>query len=152
MREFTYSKGLTLLGTMIVLFFIGILAGCDNPTGTNPGSSKATVRNFGVAMKQWEAKMILKQIYEMEQAYQEKHDFYWPNGYTAYANASRPDVFATIGLTIPPYARYTYHITATYTTFMAAAASSVLDSDPTVDVWTINDLGQLIVTSDDAAD
>ena len=152
-RELNHKKGSPLLEMMIVLLFIGIMAGCNNPTGTNPSSSNATAKNFVVVTKQWEAKMILKQIYAMEVAYHQKHDFYWPNGATACASASYyPDGFATLGIRIPPFARYTYCITATFTTFMAAAASSVLDSDPTVDVWTINDLGQLIVTSDDAAD
>lgn len=152
MREFTYSKGLTLLGTMSVLFFIGILAGCNNPTGTNPSSSKATAKNITVAMKQWEAKMLLTQIYKMELAYREKHDFYWPYYYSAFANTSRPDVFATLRITIPPYSRYTYTIYGAYDSFMATATSTVLDNDATVDVWTITELGQLVAYSDDAAD
>ena len=152
MRELDYEKGLTLFKLMIVLLFIGILAGCSNPTGTNPGSSNATARKFEIAIKQWEAKQILQQIYKMEQAYHEKHAMYWPTFGTVSATVSNPHGLATLAVIIPPYSRYTYTITGTYTTFAAAATSTVLDDDATVDTWMIFETGRLVVTSDDAAD
>jgi len=150
MRQFTYSKGSCLLETMIVLLFLGILAGCDNTSGTNPGSSNTTARNFLVVTKQWEAKQILKQIYVMELAYHQEKNTYWPPG--ANATAIGGGSFADIDVGIPAYSRYSYTISATITTFQAYATSTVLDNDATLDSWYITDLGQLVVTSDDAAD
>lgn len=152
MKELSYSKWFALLATMAALLVFGIMAGCSNPTGTNPGSSTATATKIEVVTKQWEAKKILQQIYKMELAYHENHDFYWPYGGSATASASRPDAFATIGIKIMPNARYSYYIDGLHAVFTAVATCYTLDDDRTGDVWTMNDLGQLVVISDDAAD
>jgi len=49
-----------------------------------------------------------------------------------------------------PSARYTYHITADAMTFTATATSD-LDDDITQDIWQIDQDGNLVCSSDDAA-
>ena len=49
-----------------------------------------------------------------------------------------------------PPARYTFSIVATANTFTCTATSGILDDDATVDTWTINEQGALLVVSDDA--
>lgn len=141
-RELGSKKTGALLVFMIILVIIGILAACSNPT-----SNKTSIET-----KQLEAKAILTQIYKMELAYQGQNGFYWITGEAA--SASNPDAFATLAITIMANARYTYTIVspdAGYTAFTAVATSGVLDDDPTVDAWYITQLGNLVVTSDDAA-
>src|SRR5574341_1979070 len=134
------KKGFTLIELMIVVVIIGILAALAIPR----------VLRASTKSKQSEAKSILKQIYVMEHAYRQEKDLYWPaTGTTATAVAG--GAFADIGVEIGLTSRYTYTIVGTATTFLATANSTVLDDDGTADTWTMNDFGQLIVTSDDAA-
>ncbi|OGC93997.1 MAG: hypothetical protein A2142_07260 [candidate division Zixibacteria bacterium RBG_16_48_11] len=133
------KKGFTLIELMIVVVIIGILAALAIPR-----FMRASTKS-----KQSEAKAILKQIYVMERAYRQEKDTYWSVGgpQTAIAGGA----FADIGVEVMVSARYTYTIAATATTFTATATSGILDDDATVDTWTMNELGQLVVTSDDAA-
>jgi prepilin-type N-terminal cleavage/methylation domain-containing protein len=131
------SKGFTLVELMIVVVIIGILAALAIPR-----FMRATTKS-----KQSEAKGILKQIYVMEHAYRQDKDTYTAAGATAIPGGS----FADIGVEIMSTARYTYTISASTSIFTATATSGILDDDATTDVWTIDQAGCLLCTTDDAA-
>ena len=135
------SKGFTLVELMIVVVIIGILAALAIPR-----FMASTTKS-----KQSEAKQILKQIYVMERAYRQEFDTYWGNGISA--DAANPDNFSRIGVQVGPTARYTYSIVCDATTFTATAnvADPGLDDDATPDTWTMDHLGNLVCTSDDAS-
>lgn len=104
-----------------------------------------------IKTKQSEARLILKQIYSMQKAYKLDKGVYWITA--SVAAAYYPNAFATIGITIPPTARYSYTITSTdagVNSYVATATCGNLDADPTVDVWMISSRGVLLVTVDDA--
>jgi len=135
------QKGFTLVELMIVVVIIGILAALAIPR-----FMRATTKS-----KQSEAKQILKQIYTMQHSYRQEKDVYWITA--TFASATAPNAFASIGVDIGASARYTYGIASTdagATNFTATATSSILDDDAALDVWTINQLGTLLVTTDDA--
>ena len=133
------QKGFTLIELMIVVVIIGILAALAIPR-----FMAATTKS-----KQSEAKGILKQIYTMERTYRQANNTYWGAGVSA--DAANPDNFATIGVQIMPSAKYVYEIvTADATDLLVTATATTLDDDATEDVWEIDDLGNLVCTSDDA--
>jgi prepilin-type N-terminal cleavage/methylation domain-containing protein len=133
------QKGFTLIELMIVVVIIGILAALAVPRFMRAGTKS----------KQSECKQILKQIYTMERTYRQEFSSYWGQGTTAHAGA--PNAFATIGVEIAPTARYTYTITtADASTLLVTATCGILDDDAAVDTWTMDQNGNLVVTSDDA--
>jgi len=135
------QKKLTFLKLIIVLVIIGIL-----PALALSDSKKTDIKN-----KQSEAKMILKQIYTMQKAYKTEKGVYLLSA--SVACAANPNAFATIRIEIPSSARYSYTLTGTdagATNFTATAWCGILDEDPKVDVWVINQTGLLFVTVDDA--
>jgi prepilin-type N-terminal cleavage/methylation domain-containing protein len=132
------EKGFTLIELMIVVVIIGILAALAIPR-----FMRATTKS-----KQSEAKQVLKQIYTMQHAYRQEYNTYWGNGTTA--SAAAPTAFGRIGVDIMTTARYTYSLVAAANTFTCTATSGVLDDDATADTWTIDENGDLLVTSDDA--
>ena len=131
------SKGFTLIELMIVVVIIGILAALAIPR-----FMRSTTKS-----KQSEAKQILKQVYTMQHAYRQEYNAYCLNG--ASASAAAPTGFAQIGVDIMASARYTYTMVAAANTFTCTATGN-LDDDATNDVWTINEAGALVVTSDDS--
>ncbi len=131
------NKGFTLIELMIVVVIIGILAALAIPRFMR-STTKA---------KQSEAKQLLKQVYTMQRAYRQEFDSYCLNGATA--SAAAPNAFAQIGVEVMSTARYTYVMTAAANTFSCVATAN-LDDDATNDVWTIDQTGNLVCTSNDA--
>jgi len=136
------QKGFTLIELMIVVVIIGVLAALAIPR-----FMRATTKS-----KQSEAKQILKQIYTMQQTYRQQNDTYWDPG-GAVAGSATANAFAVLGVEIGPTARYSYSIgNVTATTFLATAniPDPGLDDDATPDTWTMDQDGNLVVTSDDS--
>ena len=61
-----------------------------------------------------------------------------------------PAGFSRIGVDIMSTARYSFSMVAAANTFTATATSGILDDDAAVDTWTIDQNGNLLVTSDDS--
>ena len=133
------STGFTLIELMIVVVIIGILAALALPRFMQ-AATKA---------KQSEAKLLLKQVYTMQQAYHQLHDAYALNG--VQASNSQPTAYAIIAVEVMLPARYVYDMVSTRNTFTCTATSN-LDDDATDDVWTIDNTGTLINTSNDVTD
>ncbi len=131
------NKGFTLIELMIVVVIIGILAALAIPR-----FMQATTKS-----KQSEAKQILKQIYTMERTYRQENGTYYAGGPADSANGT---ALATLGVEIMATALYSYTITATAgTAFTATATATGLDDDATNDVWTIDQNGNLLNTTND---
>ena len=99
--------------------------------------------------KQSEAKLILKQIYVNERTYRQQstsNSYYLPAGP---ASAASPNALNQIWIEISISAAYTFTIVAAANTFTATATANI-DDDPTIDTWTIDHLGVLTNTIDDA--
>ncbi len=131
------GKGFTLIELMIVVVIIGILASMAIPRFMRVASKS----------KQSEAKGLLKQIYTMQQAYVGMHESYCLNGVTA--SSAAPLAYAQIHVDVMLPARYSYRIVANRTAFTCTATGN-LDTDATIDTWTIDNTGTLINTVDDS--
>ncbi len=133
------SQGFTLIELMIVVVIIGILAALAIPR-----FMMATTKS-----RQSEARAILKQIYVNQRTYWQQspnRTYYQPAGP---ANAGAPEAFGEIWIEIMQDARYNYTIQVNGQTFVATATAN-LDDDATIDTWTMNELGVLTNTMDDA--
>ena len=141
---FCRQKGFTYLELMVVVALIGVLAAIAIPRFMR--SSMKT--------KQSEARGILKQIYTMQRAYRQEKDAYYPSdGSTVVTQPG--GVFTSLCVEIMPGARYSYSVTGNQSTFVATAGSKSpngLDEDPTLDVWRIDESGNLTCVSDDTDD
>jgi len=138
------SKGFTLIELMIVVVIIAILASMAIPR-----FMRASVKS-----KQTEAKLILKQIYTMQRAYRQENDTYYPGGGgTVVAQPGGSFNALYVEIMFPAY--YSYTINGDASTFTATAGSknaTGLDDDPTLDVWTMNQNGNLTCITDDSKD
>ena len=137
LRKIGPEPGFTLLELMVVLLIVAVLASMAIPR----------FMQAAIKSKQSEAKMILKQIYNMQQTYRQEFDSYWGDGVVA--TAAAPTAFARISVDIQLPARYSYSMVAAANTFTCTATSSILDDDPPPDIWVIDQTGNLQVTSDD---
>lgn len=87
---------------------------------------------------QKEAWDLLRIIYAAEKKYRENNNLYWGQGVVAFSNSQNS--FSSIGIEIPSSARYTYCITtADAINLLLTATCSVLDNDPLIDAWTIDE-------------
>lgn len=130
------EKGFTLIELMIVVVIIGILAALAIPR-----FMQATTKS-----KQSEAKQLLKQIYTMQRTYRQANNSYGDDGVTAAAGASFPQ----IGVEIMATALYSYSMVAAANTFTCTATAN-LDDDATDDVWTMDNNGNLLNTTNDVS-
>ena len=116
LRKEMDQKGFTLIELMIVVAIIGILAAIAIPN----------FMRYQAKTRQSEAKANLTGIYTSEISYRAENDAYGASiGLLSWAAA---------GTT-----RYTYSITAAATTTFTAQATGNIDSDATVDTWTIDE-------------
>jgi type IV pilus assembly protein PilA len=136
------DKGFSLVELTIVVAIIGVLAALAIPNFMS-SSAKA---------KQNEAQLILKQIYEMQHAYRQDKDTYYPSdGSTIVIQPG--ESIGPLFVELASSARYSYSITANQTSFTATAgtkSTTGLDDDPTPDVWTIDQTGTLTCVTNDA--
>ncbi len=136
--------GFTLIELMIVVVIIGILTSMAIPR----------FMRTSVKAKQSEAKLNLKQIYTMENAYRQEKDTYFPSdGSTVVAQPG--EAFAPLCVEIMFPAYYSYSITGNAVSFVATAGSKKptgLDDDPTLDVWNVNQNGIITCITDDSND
>ena len=130
------DKGFTLIELMIVVVIIGILAALAIPR-----FMQATTKS-----KQSEAKQLLKQVYTMERTFRQANNTYGDNGLASVAGAAF--TFPAIGVEVMAGANYSYAIVAAANSFTATATAN-LDDDATIDTWTIDETGALLVTIDD---
>jgi type II secretory pathway pseudopilin PulG len=133
-----------MIELMIVVVIISILAAMAIPRFMRT-STKA---------KQSEAKQILKQIYTMQRTYRQENDTYYPGGGNTVV-AQPNEAFGKLHVEIMTPAYYSYSVTGDVVGFIATAGSrsaTGLDADPTLDIWAIDQTGNLVCTSDDSAD
>ncbi len=90
---------------------------------------------------------LLQQIYSAQQSYRQEYGTYCLYGVCADYN-SNPDGFALLGISFTEIDYYVYCMTA-YTDYFTCTATVNLDDDVSLDVWTINQNGDLVNVIED---
>jgi type IV pilus assembly protein PilE len=127
-RAYLSQRGFTLTELLVVIVIIGILVGLTVPKYLNTTTrAKAT-----------EAKLMLKEVYNLQKAYYLENDAYAPS---LDALGFEQDKLKTEG----GKARYKITLTQVTETGFVATATSVVDfdKDGTFNVWTINEKDDL---------
>ena len=128
-RFFKDQTGFTLTELLVVIVIIGILAALTIPKFLNVTTRAKTT----------EAKLMLKQVYNLQKAYYLENDVFSP---TLEAIGFEQDKVKTEGGT----ARYLIALQELTETGFIATATSVIDfdKDGTMNVWSINEEGVLV--------
>ena len=134
------ERGHTLIELLIVVIILSVLAALAIPR----------YMYTTAVSQQREAMGILKQIYTLQRSYRQEHNVYFAPGAGVVASAANPNAFSALGLELMPSARYSYTLDTAGMGFIARATSSNLDDDATLDVWHIDDQGNLVAESNDA--
>jgi Tfp pilus assembly protein PilE len=135
-----------------IAVFVLSCGGSDEPA-TPPPDTTTAVPSTGISSidpaivraAQSEAKMILRQIHTLEQAHFAETNKYAASPGDLCAGAR----FETIGLEVPPTSRYVFRITVAGSGYTATATAN-LDSDPTRDIWCVDQTGSITNRSNDA--
>ena len=120
------AKGFTLIELMIVVAIIGILAAIAIPN----------FLRYQAKTKQSEAKTNLSSIFTTQIAYFGEEDTF-------------ADALGNLGWEPEGQARYSYSMTAATRTTFTAQATGNIDTDATIDTWTIDEQKDLQNTTND---
>ena len=115
-RNLRNRKGFTLIELMIVVAIIGILAAIAIPN----------FLRFQAKSKQSEAKELLSTVYTAEESYFAEQNTYGSLSNSGFTPSATPKYYTTI----------TSNLTYGTTSFTCTASANI-DSDATVDLWTV---------------
>ena len=113
----------------IALTLIGCTSEKRDEIGGIPAASRAKAL-------QVEAQQMLRQIYTMQQTYHAMNKQYGAD-------------FASLGIEIPPTARYRYQLTARGSSWSCNATANI-DADATIDTWIVDQSGRVTCATNDA--